>query len=120
MPLNDAKEVVPVPERFLGFGGWVHPGVLGGIPHKDEVWTVFGGVDPDRAPSYKKGEPWEYRLILLREEQTEGLVALAVDRIVGLVPLDLNKIQKGQVQLFEVTAWSNKREVTQISISQEL
>jgi chemotaxis signal transduction protein len=85
VPLNRIKEVLAPPEKYLALGAWVHEGVRGGLQHRDEIWTVFRGVQCMMERGHSKGDAWDFRLLLLRQNEVEGNMAVAVDRVVGLV-----------------------------------
>lgn len=85
VPLNRIKEVLTPPEKYLNFGDWVHEGVKGGLQHRDEIWTVFQGVQCFSEQGHTKGEGWDFRLLLLRQNEMGGNIAVAVDRVIGLV-----------------------------------
>lgn len=128
VPLSRVKEVIQPPARYLDLSGWVHDGVLGGIQHRDEVWTVFSGVKAAEERAHKFGDPWEYRLLLLRQEEVDAYIAIAADRVLGLVPaqkisgsVDENGLLSGMVDakkitLLEPVIWSGTKLMTNISV----
>lgn len=86
--LSRVKEVLSAPERYINLGGWFHKGILGGMQHRDEVWVVFNGVKCLVERGHKNAQDIDFRLLLLRQNEMNGNLSIAVDKIFGLMELE--------------------------------
>lgn len=109
VPLSRVKEVITAPDAYLGLGEWVSKNVKGGLQHRDDVWAVYEGVCCDKERTHLTGRPWEYRILLLKPLEVDGNLAVAVDKVVGLLPNwnlwkeTKDKISKWGVEGFRVS-----------------